>query len=96
MTLDKILEEINKANSIVILTHENPDGDAIGSSLAMYNILKAYGKNPDVIIPEYSKIFEFLPGTKEIKKRKSSTKIRFSNIIRLPNYREIKWICKLL
>ena len=68
MTLDKILEEINKANSIVILTHENPDGDAIGSSLAMYNILKAYGKNPDVIIPEYSKIFEFLPGTKEIKK----------------------------
>ena len=53
-------------------------------------------KIQDVIIPEYSKIFEFLPGTKEIKKRKSSTKIRFSNIIRLPNYREIKWICKLL
>ena len=50
MTLDKILEEINKADSIVILTHENPDGDAIGSSLAMYNILKAYGKNPDIII----------------------------------------------
>ena len=22
-------EEINKANSIVILTHENPDGDAV-------------------------------------------------------------------
>ena len=29
MTLDNIIEEINKANSIVILTHENPDGDAI-------------------------------------------------------------------
>ena len=28
MTLDNILEEINKAESIVILTHENPDGDA--------------------------------------------------------------------
>ena len=68
MTLDKILEEINKADSIVILTHENPDGDAIGSSLAMYNILKACGKNPDIIIPEFSKIFNFLPGISEIKK----------------------------
>ena len=29
MTLDNIIEGINKANSIVILTHENPDGDAI-------------------------------------------------------------------
>ncbi len=29
MTLDEILEQINKAKSIVILTHENPDGDAI-------------------------------------------------------------------
>ena len=31
MTLDIILEEIKKANTIVILTHESPDGDAIGS-----------------------------------------------------------------
>lgn len=68
MTLDNILEEINKAGSIVILTHENPDGDAIGSSLALYNALKAYGKKVDVIIPEYSRTFEFLPGTQEIKK----------------------------
>lgn len=29
MTLDNILEEIKKAQTIVILTHENPDGDAI-------------------------------------------------------------------
>ena len=68
MTLDNILEEINKAETIVILTHENPDGDAVGSSLALYNALKNYGKNPDVIIPEYSRCFEFLPGSSEIKK----------------------------
>lgn len=54
MTLDNILEEINNANKIVILTHENPDGDAIGSSLGLYNALKSMGKNPDIIIPEYS------------------------------------------
>lgn len=67
-TLDNILQEIDKANNIVILTHENPDGDAIGTGLALYNALKKYGKNPDIIIPEYPRIFEFLPGTSEIKK----------------------------
>ena len=29
MTLDEILKEIKKAEKIVILTHESPDGDAI-------------------------------------------------------------------
>lgn len=67
-TLDNMLEEINKATSIVILTHENPDGDAVGTALALYNALKKYGKEPDVIIPEYPRIFEFLPGADEIKK----------------------------
>lgn len=43
-TLDNILQEIDKANSIVVLTHENPDGDAIGTGLALYNALKLYGK----------------------------------------------------
>lgn len=67
-TLDNILEQINKAESIVILTHENPDGDAIGTGLALYNALKQYGKKADIIIPEYPRNFSFLPGTEEIKK----------------------------
>lgn len=29
MTLDNIIEEIEKAKSIIILTHEMPDGDAV-------------------------------------------------------------------
>ncbi len=33
----------------------------------MYNALKAYGKNPDIIVPEHSRIFDFLPGINEIK-----------------------------
>ena len=73
-TLDNILEEIDKANSIVILTHENPDGDAIGTGLALYNALKQYGKNPDIIIPEYPRTFEFLPGAEEIKKESNIEK----------------------
>ena len=68
-TLDSILEEINNADSIVILTHENPDGDAVGTSLALYNALKVYGKdNVDLIIPECPKTFLFLPGASNIKK----------------------------
>jgi phosphoesterase RecJ-like protein len=71
-TLDNIIEEINKAKSIVILTHEVPDGDAIGSSLALYNGLKQIKKQVDVIIPEFSKTYTFLPGTEEIKKESNN------------------------
>ncbi len=73
MTLDNIKEEINKAETIVILTHESPDGDAIGSSLAFYIALKQMGKKVDVIIPEYSRTFNFLPGANEIKKESDIT-----------------------
>ncbi len=68
MTLDNIKEEIEKADNIVILTHENPDGDAIGSALAMYNSLKQLHKNVDVIIPELPNEYSFLTGVNEIKK----------------------------
>ncbi len=68
MTLDNIKEEIQKASKIVVLTHESPDGDAIGSSLAMYNALKQLNKDVDVVIPEYPETFNFLTGANEIKK----------------------------
>lgn len=69
MTLDNILEEIKKAKSIIILTHENPDGDAVGSSLAMYSALKQMGKeNVDVVIPEYPRTYRFLPNVDIVKK----------------------------
>ena len=68
MTLDNNLEEIKKANTIVIVVHENPDGDAIGSALAMKLALKQLNKEADVIIPEYPSAFSFLPGVEKIKK----------------------------
>lgn len=60
--LDNIKEKVINANSILILTHENPDGDAIGSSLALYNALKKIEKNVTVYIPEPDKMFSYLPG----------------------------------
>ncbi len=67
MTLDNIKEEIQKANTIIILTHESPDGDAVGSSLAMYQALKQMGKDVDIVMPEHPKTFDFLPCADEIK-----------------------------
>ena len=68
MILDNILEEVHKAEDVVILTHENPDGDAIGSSLALYGALKGLGKKVDVIVPECPDLYSFLPWHEDIKK----------------------------
>ena len=37
----QIMEAINVARQIVITTHLSPDGDALGSSLALYHFLKS-------------------------------------------------------
>ena len=74
MTLDNIFKEIKKAEKIVLLTHETPDGDAIGSTLAMKFALEQLQKQVDIIIPKYAKVFEFLPGTDQIKKESSIEK----------------------
>ena len=73
MTIDNIKEEIYNAESIIILTHEMPDGDAIGSSLAMYNGLKALGKNVEIVMANNSAVFDFLPGANEIKTEGTKT-----------------------
>lgn len=67
MTLDEIIKEIKQAEKIVILTHESPDGDAMGSALAMKLMVEKLNQKCDVIIPEYSRMFQFLPGAEEIK-----------------------------
>ncbi len=41
---EKIYQEIEKADSIMLTTHENPDGDGIGSIVALYDHLTAKGK----------------------------------------------------
>lgn len=45
----KIKELIEKSNSIVLLAHEDPDGDAIGSLIAFYRIIKNMNKDVMVI-----------------------------------------------
>lgn len=45
-------ELIGNASHIVIVSHKNPDGDAIGSGLALYNYLTANGKSATFILPD--------------------------------------------
>ena len=42
---DEILEELREADKLLLTTHENPDGDALGSLLAMHLILQQLGKD---------------------------------------------------
>jgi len=65
--LDSIIELINNSNKIAIFTHESPDGDALGSSLAMYLALKSLNKEVYVIGDTHSRVFDFLESIKDIK-----------------------------
>ena len=44
-TIETILSELTRASRVVIATHINPDGDAVGSSLALGLILRGLGKD---------------------------------------------------
>jgi len=43
--LDLVAAEIKSGDRFLLTTHENPDGDALGSLLAMHRILEALGKD---------------------------------------------------
>ncbi|MFP7658246.1 DHH family phosphoesterase [Chryseobacterium proteolyticum] len=49
-------------NKIVILTHYNPDGDAIGSSLGLKHYLHAKGIMAEVVVPnDFPKFLKWMP-----------------------------------
>ena len=62
ISIDQLKASIDTAHSILLTVHVSPDGDAIGSMLAMYEALVAQGKAVrmvvDDVIPEK---FSFLP-----------------------------------
>jgi phosphoesterase RecJ-like protein len=42
---DQVLQELRQADKLLLTTHENPDGDALGSLLAMHRMLEQLGKD---------------------------------------------------
>jgi len=58
---------ISTPKKIVITTHRGPDGDAMGSSLGLFHLLKQLGHTVNVITPnEYANFLHWLPGNKEV------------------------------
>jgi len=81
----KIEENIKKANKAIVISHQNPDGDAVGSLLGMSYFLEHYKTEHTLFcttpVPEYLK---FLSGVEKIKnKEKTLIDIEYDLIILL-------------
>ncbi len=58
---------LKQPKNIVIVPHRNPDGDAMGSTLALYHYLKGLGHKATVIAPnDYPEFLKWLPGTQSV------------------------------
>lgn len=68
----KFVNVIKKCQTFAIFTHINPDGDAVGSSLALHTYLLNAGKTSHLFLPNSDKNIPpkltFLPGTDEYNK----------------------------
>ena len=74
--IEEVKELLKNSEKIVIVSHKNPDGDAIGSSLALYHHLRFYTSKITVMMPnEMSGNLIFLPGTKQILLANNNTEI---------------------
>jgi phosphoesterase RecJ-like protein len=68
-------EEISAASSVLIGTHLNPDGDALGSALAMSHYLDGRGITNEVICHHLApKNLQFLPGVQRVRNEPSQEK----------------------
>ncbi len=66
-TVQQIIDVIRSSSTFLITSHEGPDGDAVGSSLALASFLRKLGKDVTVhyqdTIPE---LYAFLPGADSV------------------------------
>jgi phosphoesterase RecJ-like protein len=69
MTMNRIIDHLNRARRILVVSHADPDGDAIGSLLALGLALTKLGKHATLhnesIIPA---VYQFLPGVGRIQR----------------------------
>ncbi len=64
----EISELLATPKKIAIIPHKSPDGDAIGSTLALYHLLLKLGQNPLVIAPnEFPDFLAWLPASDTIR-----------------------------
>ena len=67
LDIASLTELLAQPQKIVITTHHKPDGDAMGSSLGLYNYLIQQGHNVKVITPtDYPLYLNWMPGNDEV------------------------------
>jgi phosphoesterase RecJ-like protein len=67
ITLSRVIELLRNSDDIVITTHINPDGDALGSLLALNLYLTSLGKKVSLLLDdEIPSLFKFLPNSSHI------------------------------
>ncbi len=61
----RVIEELRAAEKLVVVTHEHPDGDALGSLVAMQGLLKGLGKDCVMFVAQdelpLPQEYDFLP-----------------------------------
>jgi phosphoesterase RecJ-like protein len=65
--LKQVRDFIESAKSILIIGHRSPDGDAVGSTLALQHYLQSLNKKSDVLMPDgFPPFLKWLPGSEGI------------------------------
>src|SRR5688500_9029759 len=65
--MDSLYQLIRQPARVVIVTHKNTDGDALGSTLALAAVLNRLLHNVIVVLPnEYRCVFKFLTGIEKV------------------------------
>lgn len=76
ITLSDAAAKLRAANKIIVAAHINPDGDAIGSTLAMLQVLRSMGKQVEAYIDDkIPKNFTVMPFAENIKRPREYEKL---------------------
>jgi bifunctional oligoribonuclease and PAP phosphatase NrnA len=70
-TAHRVRDLVRDANSVVILTHANPDADAVASALGMRTLVRSFGIEPTLVAAGDAALpsnLEFLQGAIELKR----------------------------
>ena len=75
MSLKKVVACVKRYKNFLITAHTNLEGDALGSELAFYRLLKKLGKHATIVNEDALPYgYDFLPGKENIKKFKNNLK----------------------
>ncbi len=89
-------KHIKSDSRVVIFGHVNPDGDALGSTLALKHCLKDKVERVDVVLPNnYPYFLDWMPGAKEIiildqETEKAKQTILNANLLFVCDFNDVK------